>query len=160
MEMAKAKDFIGKDMTAVTPYLYVEESAKALAYYEKLFGAKTRFKMDGPGGKILHAEVVVNGALFMMGEANPDMKMKSPKMVGGSPAGIFVYVPDVDATFKQALASGSSEVMALEDMFWGDRTACIVDPFGHNWTIATHKEDLSDAEVQKRSDEWMAKNAG
>ena len=157
--MAKAKDFIGKDMTAVTPYLYVEESAKALAYYEKLFGAKTRFKMDGPGGKILHAEVVVNGALFMMGEANPDMNINSPKMVGGSPAGIFVYVPDVDATFKQALASGSSEVMALEDMFWGDRTACIVDPFGHNWTIATHKEDLSEAEVQKRSDEWLAKNA-
>ena len=157
--MAKAKDFIGKDMTAVTPYLYVEESAKALAYYEKLFGAKTRFKMDGPGGKILHAEIMVNGALFMMGEANAEMKMKSPKMVGGSPTGIFVYVPDVDATFKAALASGSSEVMALEDMFWGDRTGCIIDPFGHNWTIATHKEDLSEAEVQKRSDEWLKKNA-
>jgi PhnB protein len=157
--MATAKNFVGKDMTAVTPYLYVEESAKALAYYEKVFGAKTRFKMDASDGKILHAEIMVNGALFMMGEANPEMMMKSPRMLGGSPMGILVYVPDVDATFAAALASGATSLMPCDDMFWGDRTASFIDPFGHNWTIATHKEDLSEAEVQKRSDEWMAKNA-
>lgn len=157
--MAIAKDFIGKDMTALTPYLYVEGADKALAYYEKVFNAKTRFKMDAPDGRLLHAEVIVNGALFMMGEANAEMKMQSPKMIGGSPAGIFVYVPDVDAAFQAALASGAREVRPCDNMFWGDRTACIVDPFGHNWTIATHQEDLSAAEVQKRSDEWLATNA-
>jgi PhnB protein len=123
-------------------------------------GAKTRFKMEGKDGTIMHAEMMVNGSLFMMGECNPDMDMPSPKQVGGTASGIFVYVPDVDKTYKAALAAGAKQVRPLENMFWGDRTGCFIDPFGHAWTVATHVEDLSDDEIARRSDAWMKENVG
>lgn len=149
----KAKNFVANDMTAVTPYLYVDDAAAAIRFYESVIGATTRFKMEGDG-KVMHAELMVNGALFMLGEANPDMRMASPKTVGGTASGVFVYVPDVDATFKAALAAGASELRPAEDMFWGDRTASVIDPFGHHWTIATHVEDVSPDEIERRMADW------
>jgi len=157
---SKAKSFIGTDMTAVTPYLYIEGAAEAVAFYDKILGATVRFKMEGKDGAVMHAEMMVNGALFMMGECNPDMQMPSPKQVGGTASGIFVYVPDADSTFKAAIAAGATQVRPLEDMFWGDRTGCFIDPFGHAWTVATHVEDLSEAETQERADKWMKENVG
>ena len=155
-----AKDFIAKDMTAVTPYLYIEGAAKAVDFYERILGAKTRFKMEGKDGAIMHCEMMVNGSLFMLGECNADMHMPSPKQIGGTASGVFVYVPDVDKTHRAALDAGATEVRPLEDMFWGDRTGCFIDPFGHAWTVATHTEDLSEAEIGARADAWMKENAG
>jgi PhnB protein len=156
----KAKDFVGKDMTAVTPYLYIKDAAKAVGFYEKILGAKTRFKMAGKDGTIMHCEMTINGSPFMLGESNPGMQMPSPRDIGGTAGGICIYVPDVDKTFQEALAAGGKEVRPVGDMFWGDRMGCFLDPFGHSWTVATHTEDLSDVEIQKRSDEWMRKNTG
>jgi PhnB protein len=156
----KAKDFIGKDMTAVTPYLYIKGAAKAVDFYERILGATVRFKMESKTGAIMHCEMLVNGSLFMLGECNPDMQMPSPKDIGGTASGICVYVPDADKTFKAALAAGGKEIRPIADMFWGDRMGCFLDPFGHSWTVATRTEDISDEEMKKRADAWMKENVG
>ena len=137
-----ATNFINEGMTAVTPYLYIEDAARAIDFYTKVLDAHERMRMPGPDGKVMHAELMINGGLVMLGEANPGMDMKSPKALGGASGGLFVYVRDVDATVKAARAAGAKAVGEVENMFWGDRTGRIVDPWGHHWTIATHVEDV------------------
>jgi PhnB protein len=140
----------------VTPYLAVDDAAKAIEFYKRAFGARERGRMPSPDGKIAHAELEIGDALIMLSDPMPQSTIKSPKELGGPSGGIFLYVEDVDEVFQQALDAGATSTMAVEDMFWGDRFGSVTDPFGHSWQIATHKEDLSPEEIMERGKEAMA----
>jgi PhnB protein len=142
---------------AVTPYLIVSNAAKALDFYQKAFGAKERFRMPAPGGKIGHAEISIGDSVVMLADEFPDMDVKAPQTVGGTPVSLHVYVEDVDSQFKKAIAAGGREKRAVQDQFYGDRLGTLQDPFGHIWHLSTHKEDLSPDELQRRSQEFQKK---
>ena len=146
-----------------TPNLIVNDAARALEFYTRALGAKERMRSSGPGGKIMHAEFQLGDSIIMLADEFPEMGSRSPKTLGGSVGGLWLYVPDTDAVYDQAIAAGATSVSAPADMFWGDRHARIRDPFGHEWSIATHKEDVSPEEMEKRSGEFysqMAKRPG
>jgi PhnB protein len=134
----------------VTPYLIIKGAAAALEFYKKAFGATELFRMPGPGGAIMHAEIKIGDSPIMFGEENPAMGAVSPTTLGGSPVGICLYVPDVDALAAQAIAAGVTVVRPVQDQFYGDRSGTFKDPYGHQWTLATHKEDVSQEEMARR----------
>jgi PhnB protein len=134
----------------VTPYLIVGGAAKAIDFYKRAFGAKERMRLASPTGQIGHAEIEIGDSVIMLADEFPQMGAKSPQTIGGSPVGICLYVEKVDDRFKQALAAGAKEVRPVKDQFYGDRSGTLLDPFGHQWTIATHIEDVSPAEIEKR----------
>ena len=142
---------------SVTPYLIVSNGVGALEFYKQAFGATELMRMEQPGGKIGHAEIQLGDSRVMLADEFPEMGAKSPDSIGGSPVGLMLYVPDVDARFKQALAAGAKELRPVKDQFYGDRSGTLVDPFGHQWTIGTHTEDLSDEEIQQRMAAMMQK---
>lgn len=149
---------IPDEFTAVTPYIVVENAAKALDFYKAAFGAEERFRLAGPDGKLMHAEFAIGGAVVMMTEARPEMGAVGSK--NGAGGGIHLYVADVDAVHARAVKAGAASVMAPTDMFWGDRFAKVIDPFGAWWSIATHTQDLTPAEIEanaKAAMEHMAK---
>jgi PhnB protein len=138
---------------SVTPYLSVRGATDAIAFYKKAFGAKELVRMDMPGGRIGHAELQIGDSRLMLADEMPEMPdavARSPKGLGGTTFGLMIYVPDVDAQFKQAVASGGIVKRPLTDQFYGDRSGTIEDPFGHVWTLATHVEDVSPEEMKKR----------
>lgn len=135
---------------SVTPYLIVKGGARALEFYKKAFNAKELVRMDGPGGTIGHAEFQIGNSVIMMADESPDMGARSPETIGGSPVGLCIYTEDVDALFKQALAAGGKQERPVVDQFYGDRSGTLRDPFGHQWTVATHKEDVSPEEMERR----------
>lgn len=140
---------------SVTPYLIVRGAAQALAFYAQAFGAVEILRL--PMGELIgHAEIRIGDSVVMLGDEMPNMYNKSPKTVGATTAGVMIYIEDVDALFAQAVAAGATVSMPLADMFWGDRYGQVKDPFGHSWSLATHKEDLSPAEFKKRQDEFFA----
>ena len=141
---------------AVTPYLIVDGAAAAIEFYKKIFGAKEVMRMPAPGGRIGHAEVKIGDSHVMLADENPDMNARSPKSVGGSPISLLLYVDDVDKTVERAIAAGARLKRPVADQFYGDRTGGIEDPFGHQWYVATHTEDVSPEEMQKRSRELAA----
>ena len=145
-----AVNFIPEGYYSLTPYLIVKGAREAMAYYAKAFGAQEIVNMPGPGGSVMHAEMQIGNARFMLADENPERGSKSPKTLGGSAGSVMIYTEDVDATFKRAVDAGASVVMPVQDMFWGDRYGIVVDPFGHQWQIATHKEDLTPEEMQRR----------
>ena len=140
----------------LTPYLAVEDAAKAIDFYKQAFGATELMRMDAPGGKIGHAELKIGDSLVMISDPFPQSTVRPPVEVGGSTASIFMYVEDVDAAVKQAVDAGATVTMEVEDMFWGDRFGSVSDPFGHTWSIATHVEDLSPEEIAERGQVAMA----
>ncbi len=140
----------------VTPYLIVDGAAAAIEFYKKIFGAKEVMRMPAPGGRIGHAEVKIGDSHVMLADENPDMNARSPKSVGGSPISLLLYVDDVDKTVDRAIAAGAKLKRPVADQFYGDRTGGIEDPFGHQWYVATHIEDVSPEEMQKRSKELAA----
>jgi PhnB protein len=140
----------------VTPYLAVEDAAKAIEFYTKAFGAKERVRMDTPDGKIGHAELEIGDSLVMLSDPFPQASTKPPKELGGTSASVFLYVEDVDALTKQAIDAGATSTMEVADQFWGDRMGSITDPFGHSWSIATHVEDVAPEEIAARAKEAMA----
>ena len=144
---------------AVTAYLCIDGAAAAIDFYKRVFGAKERLRMDAPGGKVGHAEIVIGDSAVMLADQFPEMNFLGPKPGGASSVNMHVYVKDVDAVFARAIAAGAKSVRAIEDKFYGDRTGSIEDPFGHVWHLATHKEDLSPAEMKRRGAE-EAKKAG
>jgi PhnB protein len=150
---------IPKGFTAVTPYLHVRDSRAAIAFYKKAFGARQTSLMTGPGGAVMHAEIQIGGAHIMLGDANPDMGVTSPDMVGGVAGGIMLYVPNADKVWKSAVAAGAEVLVPLDNQFWGDRYGQLKDPFGHKWSIATHIEDMTPREMQRRGDAFMAQFA-
>jgi PhnB protein len=153
--MAKVKT-IPEGYHTLTPNLVVSEAAKAIDFYKKAFGAEELVRMPGPGGGIMHAELKVGDSAFMLGEEMPDMGARSPKAFGGSPVSFYVYVENVDAAWDRAVKAGAKPVIPLADMFWGDRTGRLEDPFGHNWSLAQHVEDPSPEEMQKRQEAFFA----
>ncbi len=144
---------------SVTPYLVVNDAARAIDFYRRAFGAKEIMHMNGPNGKIMHAELRIGDSMLMLADEMPGTGCRSPKSLGGSSVGIFLYVENVDAVFNQAVSAGAKTEMPLNDMFWGDRYGKLTDPFGHSWSLATHKEDVAPEEMKKRMDNEMAKHA-
>ncbi|HEY6835802.1 MAG TPA: VOC family protein [Gaiellaceae bacterium] len=140
-------------------YLAVEDAAKAIDFYKEAFGAEETIRMPGQDGKIAHAELQIGDSKLMLSDPFPQSSVRPPAERGGPTASVFMYVEDADATFDQATAAGAEVAMPLEDMFWGDRFGSLTDPFGHVWSIATHKEDLSEEEMAERSKAAMAEMA-
>jgi uncharacterized glyoxalase superfamily protein PhnB len=140
----------------VTPYLVCRGAAGAIDFYKRAFGAKEKLRMPGPDGKVAHAEIQIGDSRVMLGDEWPEMGAKSPDMLGGSAGGVFLYVKNVDAFTNKAIAAGATVVMPVQDMFWGDRYGKLKDPFGHEWSIATHKEDLTPKQMAKRGQAAMA----
>lgn len=143
---------------AVTPYLIVKGAARALDFYKEALGAEELMRMAGPDGSVAHAEIKVGDSILMLGDENPAWGAKAPD-AGGSPVGLMLYVPDVDARFGKAVAAGATVKKPVQDQFYGDRSGSLVDPFGHTWTIATHVEDVAPEEMERRAAAWMQANA-
>lgn len=140
---------------SVTPYLIVKGAARALEFYKKAFNATELYRMEGPGGTIGHAEFQIGDSRMMIADEFPEMGARSPETIGGSPIGLCIYTEDVDALFKQALAAGGKEERPVKDQFYGDRSGTLRDPFGHQWTLATHTEDVSPEEMKRRAEAAM-----
>jgi PhnB protein len=144
---------------SVTAGLAIRNCAAAIDYYKRAFGAKEIMRMEGPGGKIMHAEIRIGDRIVMLGEEMPEMGAPSPQALGGTTASLMLYVKDCDAVFARAVAEGGKATMPPADMFWGDRYGMVVDPFGHRWGIATHKADLTPKQVAKGQAAFMAQMA-
>jgi PhnB protein len=135
----------------VTPYLVIDGAARALDYYKQVFGATERMRMPGPDGKIGHAEITIGDSMIMLADEHVEMGARAPGAFGGAAVSIMLYVKDVDATVKDAVAEGAKLLQPVEDKFYGDRMGTIEDPFGHHWHIATHKEDVPEDEMKRRA---------
>jgi PhnB protein len=140
----------------VSPYLAVEDAARAIDFYARALGAKEVVRMDAPGGKIGHAELKIGDSRIMLSDPFPQSSTRPPKELGGTSASVFMYVEDVDAMVKQAVDAGATVTMEVADQFWGDRFGTITDPFGHVWSIATHVEDVPPEEMAERAKNAMA----
>jgi PhnB protein len=151
-----AVKYIPEGYQHVTPYLTVNRAAEAIRFYQEAFGAREimRFEQDGILG---HAEIEIADCRIMLGEEMPSWGNKSPLTLGGTPSGLHIYVKDVDKAFAQAIRSGGRQEQPVTDQFYGDRSGTLIDPFGHRWTLATHKEEVSKDELHRRFKEEMAK---
>ncbi len=136
----------------ITPYMTIRDASDAIDFYREAFGAREIFRWADPDGRIRHAEIVLGDSPIMLTDEAPDFGMAGPLSFGGSPIHMFLYVEDVDAVFERAIAAGATELMPVEDSEDGDRRGGITDPFGHVWYIATHVENVSREELQKRYD--------
>jgi uncharacterized glyoxalase superfamily protein PhnB len=134
----------------LTPYLTVKDAPRAIEFYKQAFGAEVRGIHYAPDGKIMNADLKIGDSILLVAEEFPGMGAKSPLSLGDSPVTIHLYVEDVDKLFNQAVAAGAKVVMPVMDQFWGDRYGHVTDPFGHRWSMGTHKEDLTPAEIEKR----------
>jgi PhnB protein len=143
--------------SSVTPYLSVQNAEKAIEFYKKAFGAKVTGQIKMPDGKVGHAELQIGNSKIMLAEENEMWGNRSPRTVGGTPVSLCLYVDNVDAVFERSLKEGAKVKgdMQVKDQFYGDRSGTLIDPFGHDWTIMTHIEDLTFEEMQKRSDKMF-----
>lgn len=139
----------------VTPYLIVDGATDAIDFYGRVFGARERMRMETPGGRIGHAELELGDGLVMLADEAQEHGARAPRTVGGTPVLMSVYVEDVDAVFRSAIDAGARSVRDPENMFYGDRTGQFEDPFGHQWSVATHVEDVPPDEMEKRAAEVM-----
>lgn len=144
----------------ITPYLRVRGADRALEFYKKAFGAKVKGRMAGPEGQVMHAEMQVFNTRVMLSDEFPERGSLSPESLKGSAVGLFVYTRDVDGAIARAVAAGATVTMPAQDMFWGDRFGTIRDPFGHDWQLATHKEDVAPKEMQRRFQAMQAQQKG
>jgi PhnB protein len=144
----------------VTPALTIRDCARAIEFYKKAFGAQERMRAEGPGGKVWHAEVTIGDSIVMVNDEFPEQGGVAPSTIGGTPVGLWIYSEDVDAAYARAVEAGAETDMEPGDMFWGDRMCALRDPFGHKWTIATHVEDVSPEEMERRQkkamEEWVS----
>jgi PhnB protein len=156
LEVEMATTPIPDGYHSVTPYLVVEDAARAIEYYKQAFGANERMRMETPDGKIGHAELEIGGSVVMLADPSPQSALKPPNELGGTCAGIFLYVEDVDAVARRAVEAGATITMEVADQFWGDRFGSVKDPFGHEWSLATHIEDVLPEEMAERAKAAMA----
>jgi len=136
---------------SVTPYLIVKGANAAIEFYKKAFDAVELLRIGAPDGKVGHAEIRIGDSVVMLADEHPEMGAKSPQTFGGTPVSILLYVEDVDAVVRQAVAAGAKIQRPIEDKFYGDRMGSLDDPFGHVWHVSTHTEDVSHEEMKKRS---------
>ena len=132
---------------SITPGCVVEGGAKAIDFYKRAFDAKEHVRVNGPNGSVAHAELKIGDSLFMLGDAGPQMPKHAMH--------VMLYTQDADAVFTRAVAAGCTVNQPMQDMFWGDRAGRVTDPFGNEWFIATHKEDVSPEEMQRRAEAFM-----
>lgn len=151
-----AASYIYPGAYTLNAYITIKGCSEAIAFYKKAFGATERGRLLMPNGLIGHAEIEIEGSLLMMADENIEWGNKSPQTIGGNPMSFGLYVKDVDKAFQKAIDAGATSVMGIEDMFYGDRIGQVMDPFGYRWMIATHKEDVSYEEMQKRSDKMFS----
>jgi PhnB protein len=144
--MAKANP-IPAGFTSVTPHLVIAGVKEAIEFYRKAFGATARSQLEGPGGKVVHAEIEIGGAMLMLAEEMPEWGALGPRSTKGSPVSVHLYVPDVDAVVERAVKAGARVTMPVADQFWGDRYGTLEDPYGHRWGVATHMRDVSEREM-------------
>jgi uncharacterized glyoxalase superfamily protein PhnB len=134
-----------------TPYVVVKDAVAAIEFYKKAFGAQEMGIMRTPDNKVMHAMIRIGDSFVMMGEECPQVNVFSPTTLGNTPVRIHLYVEDADRTFNQAIAAGAQPLMPISNMFWGDRYGVVKDPAGHQWSIATHIEDLTPEQMQQRA---------
>lgn len=134
-----------------TPHLILSDAARAIEFYKNVFGATEMFRMMQPDGRLGHAEIRIGDSVIMLADEFPELGARSPQHYGGTPVSTLLYFDDVDAVFHRAVAAGSKVLKPLQDQFYGDRTGTLTDPFGHQWTVATHIEDVSPEEMEKRA---------
>ena len=134
---------------SVTPYLIIDGASNAIDYYKKAFNATELFRMEHQG-KIGHAELKIGDSPIMLADEQPALGYRAPTALGGTPVSLMIYVEDVDTIYKQAISAGGKELKPLQDQFYGDRSGTLTDPYGHVWTVATHKEDVTPEEMDKR----------
>ena len=154
--LKKKVSFIPKDYHSITPYLIVHNANAAIEFYTKVFGAKVVMRMEKPGGKIGHAELRIGDAKIMVADECPEMDSYGPKRYKGSPVGIHLYIKDVDSIVQKARDAGAKVIRAVDNMFYGDRTGTLEDPFGHKWSVSTHIEDVTQAQMRKRAAAMMS----
>jgi PhnB protein len=142
--------------STVTPFLIVTGAADAIEFYKRAFEAKVLMRFDGPDGHVAHAEIQIGNSRVMLADEYPQMGFRSPKSIGGAGVGIMLYVDNVDTVFKRALEAGAKTHQEVKDQFYGDRSGTLIDPFGHMWTIATHVEDVSEEDLQRRMESAMS----
>jgi PhnB protein len=140
---------------SVTPYLIVKGGAEAINFYKRAFGAVEQMRMASPDGRIGHAEIKIGDSVIMLADEHPELGHRSPQSLGGAGVSLMVYVDQVDEVFKQAVASGAKELRPLKNQFYGDRSGTLQDPFGHQWTLATHIEDVAPDEMRRRAEKFM-----
>jgi uncharacterized glyoxalase superfamily protein PhnB len=142
----------------ITPFLTVRGADRAIDFYRRAFGAEELGRMHGPDGKtVMHAELKIGTSRFFLCDEVPGMDCRSPQTLGGSPTGIYLYVRDVDEAFRRAVDAGANVKRPLEDMFWGDRTGSVLDPFGYTWDLATRREEVAPEEMKRRGEEFFKK---
>jgi PhnB protein len=140
----------------VTPALTVKNGAEAIEFYTRALGAKELMRLPGPDGRLMHAEIEVGGSRIMLADESPEMGCRAPASLGSVSSSLYVYVEDVDTSFRRAVEAGAKPLMPPADMFWGDRFGTVEDPSGHRWGLATHKEDPSPEEMARRQKEFFA----
>ena len=154
--MAKKAQAIPKGYHTVTPSIVVKGAAGAIDFYRKALGAEELMRFPGPDGSIMHAEIRIGDSVVMLGDEMPEQGGRSPKSIGGTPVSFFVYKENVDAAWKQAVDAGAKTIMPLADQFWGDRTGCLEDPYGHRWWLAQHVQDLTPEEMQRNAEAFFS----
>jgi PhnB protein len=149
--MSTKVDYIPPGYHTATPYLIVDGAARAIEFYKQAFGAAEVMRISGPDGKLGHAEIKIGDSPIMLADEFPKMDARGPVAIGGTPVSLMLYFENCDTIFNRAVSAGARVLRQVQDQFYGDRAGTVVDPFGHKWTIATHKEDVSPEEVQKRA---------
>jgi len=149
--MPTITSYIPDGYHTATPYLIVSGAARAIEFYKQAFGATEIMRISPPGGKVGHAEIQIGDSRIMLADEFPEMDARSPQSVGGTPVSLVLYFEDADAVVARAVSAGATVLRPVQNQFYGDRSGTIADPFGHKWTVATHQEDLSPDEVQKRA---------
>ena len=144
---------------SVTPYLSIKGAAKAIEFYKRAFGATEVFRLVSPSGEIGHAEIKIGDSAIMLADPCEEGAFRDPQTLGGSSVGLHLYVEDVDALFVRAVDAGAKAVRPVQDQFYGDRTGTLEDPFGHVWFLATHKEEITPEEINRRA-EALFKQSG
>lgn len=147
---------IPKGFHTVTPHLICRNATKAIEFYQKAFGAESLKVHSMPDGKLMHAELKIGDSIVMLGEEFADFQVLSPQSLGNTTVVLHIFTDDVDSLFQRAISAGCKELMPVMDQFWGDRYGQLLDPFGHKWSIATHKEDVPEGELEKRGQAAMA----
>lgn len=157
--MKAATNPIPKGYHSITPSFAVRNAVQAIDFYKQALGAEELMRMQGPDGKIGHAELKIGDSIIFLGEEMPNMGNKSPQTLGGTTGTLHIYLEDVDKAYETAIAAGGKPVMPPTDMFWGDRYGSFLDPFGFTWSLGTHTQDMTEAEMEEGAQQWYAQMA-